>query len=156
MVASVVLAVVTAVSSDPCAGQGTSMLVNTKERVLLLCDESRARARHPIALGRGGVDKRREGDGRVPLGKYAIGEPRPSSSFHLFIPVDYPTAEQRRQGYTGGAIGVHGPARVAQGPFSTSIDWTLGCIAVGTDGEIKAIARWVKDRSVKRITIVER
>jgi hypothetical protein len=36
---------------------------------------------------------------------------------------------------------------------NTSTDWTLGCIAVGSDAEIDAIAAWVNGRRVKRIII---
>jgi murein L,D-transpeptidase YafK len=156
MMIAALVATLATTQGDPCAGQGTAVVVDTAQRALLLCDEGRVKASHAVALGSGGVDKRVEGDAKVPLGTYPLGKPRASSSFNLFIPVGYPTAEQRRQGYTGSAIGVHGPARLAQGASSTAVDWTLGCIAVGTDDEIEAIARWVNTRRVKRITILPR
>jgi murein L,D-transpeptidase YafK len=107
----------------------------------------------PVALGSGGLDKRWEGDGKVPLGSYPLGAPRASKAFHLFIPVGFPTPSQRRQGLSGGAIGVHGPSRAHHGPLSTGMDWTLGCIAVGTDHEIERVARWVKESGAQRIII---
>jgi hypothetical protein len=36
------------------------------------------------------------------------------------------------------------------------MDWTLGCIAVGTDAEIERVARWVKESKARRIIIEER
>ena len=137
-----------------CPAGGSVVLVETGQRRLWTCEEGRATGEYAVALGSGGVDKRREGDARVPLGTYPLGPPRASSRFHLFIPVGYPTAAQRREGYTGSAIGVHGPSRYAQGAVSTMVDWTLGCIAVGTDAEIETIARWVERRRPARITIV--
>ncbi len=107
----------------------------------------------PVALGSGGIDKRKQGDAKLPLGEYGLGEPRPSRKFHTFIPVGYPTAAQVRQGYTGGDVGVHGPPRLAHGPLTTAIDWTLGCVAVGTDDEIDRIARWVRTKKVNRVVI---
>jgi murein L,D-transpeptidase YafK len=95
-------------------------------------------------------------DAKVPLGDYALGTARASSQFHKFIPVGYPTAEQRRRGYTGSAIGVHGPARDWEkmpASVNTSTDWTLGCIAVGSDEEIRRIVDWVNGNRVNRIVI---
>ena len=140
-------------AADPCEGRGTAILVKAEQRRLSLCEEGRRSAVHRVALGQGGFDKRREGDAKLPLGEYALGAAIPSKAYHLFLPVGYPTQRQRRAGYTGGAIGVHGPARGYEGPLSTTVDWTLGCIAVGTDEEIEGIARWVKAKRVQRIVI---
>lgn len=147
------LLLVAATAQEPCAGKGTLLYLRTQERTLYVCERDRVRAAHRVALGRGGVGKRSEGDERVPVGSYSLGRPRASSRFHLFLPVGYPTAAQRQQGYTGGAVGVHGPHRLAQGAFSTLVDWTLGCIAVGTDEEIASIAAWVAEHDVRRILI---
>ena len=108
-----------------------------------------------VALARGGVDKRREGDERTPLGTYRLDRPSRSADFHRFIHVRYPTAEQRRAGYTGSAIGVHGPSRAARRfrRMSTLVDWTAGCIAVGTDADIDAVARFVRTNRVRTIVL---
>ena len=140
---------------EPCAGKGTALYVDATQRMLWLCESGKAKESIPVALGRGGLDKRMEGDARVPLGEYTLGSPVPSKAYHLFIPVGYPTASQRRQGFTGGAIGVHGPKRAYGGPSSTSIDWTLGCIAVGTDDDIGRVADWVKATKARRIVITK-
>jgi murein L,D-transpeptidase YafK len=149
--AAFVLATMT--SPAPCADIGTALYVDATQRVLWLCESGKAVEAIPVALGRGGVDKRVEGDAKVPLGEYTLGSPVPSKAYHLFIPVGYPTPGQRRKGFTGGAIGVHGPHRGILGPDSITIDWTLGCIAVGTDAEIGRVADWLKTTKARRIII---
>lgn len=140
---------------EPCADKGTALYVDATQRMLWLCESGSAREAMPVALGRGGLDKRVEGDAKVPLGEYPLGSPRPSKAYHRFIPVGYPTPGQRRRGFTGGAIGVHGPPRAYNGPESTNIDWTLGCIAVGTDAEIERLAGWLRTTRARRIIIAE-
>jgi murein L,D-transpeptidase YafK len=99
-----------------------------------------------VALGRGGLDKRRRGDARTPLGTYAFGEPRRSPRFGTFIPIDYPTPEQVARGFTGGGLGVHGPPRGWKDPVAARVlDWTTGCIATGTDQDVERIARFVRE-----------
>jgi murein L,D-transpeptidase YafK len=150
------MALALTVSLAPCSGKGTAVYVDATERRLWLCKSGAPVMSMPVALGRGGLDKRWEGDGKVPLGAYPLGAPRASKAFHLFIPVGFPTPIQRRQGFNGGAIGIHGPSRAHSGPLSTGMDWTLGCIAVGTDDEIDRVARWVKESKARRIIIEER
>ena len=145
----------TAVPPAPCADKGTALYVDATQRTLWLCESGTAVAEMPVALGRGGLDKRVAGDAKVPLGEYPLGAPRASQAFHLFIPVGYPTASQRQKGFSGGAIGVHGPPRAYGGPVSTEIDWTLGCIAVGTDDEIGRVASWLEATKARRIIIAE-
>jgi hypothetical protein len=67
--------------------------------------------------------------------------------------VGYPTSKQRRAGYTGGAVGVHGPPRCCRDASSTDTDWTLGCMAVGTDAEIEEVAAWTRAKRVAYILI---
>ena len=133
-------------ASNPCVNKGTSIVVHTYMHRLFLCEKNKLVSRHNVAIGRGGIDKRKEGDLKTPIGTYSLGLPRMSNDFYLFISVGYPTAEQRKLGYTGGAIGIHGPYfRFLQlwGAFNTLVDWTQGCIAVGTDAEIDQISSWL-------------
>ncbi len=134
------------VSRASCPPSGDFVAVFTRKRELWLCREGVETARIPIALGRGGNGKRRLGDGRTPLGAYAIGSPRPSTQYGTFIPIDYPTPEQARNGQTGQALGIHGPPRGQSEPEypATAVDWTLGCIATGTDGAVEAVAAFVR------------
>ena len=106
-------------------------------------------AEYRVALGRGGTGKHVQGDEKTPLGTYALGAPRPSSRFGTFIPVAYPTPEQQLQGFTGGDVGIHGPDRRFRwvGRATAWFDWTAGCIALGTDEEVLAVAAWMRGRA---------
>jgi hypothetical protein len=139
-----------------CPGVGSVVVVDTATRVLCLCRDGQETGRFRVALGRGGLGKRLELDGKTPLGRYPLGTAIPSSRFHLFLPVGYPTPEQRARGYSGGAIGIHGPHVVFAwlGHWTTWPDWTQGCIAVGTQGEIEQIARWVASRRGVEIRVL--
>jgi hypothetical protein len=131
-----------------CPDTGNVVAVITRKRELWLCRDGAVAARFEVSLGQGGLDKRKKGDRRTPLGTYALGTPRPSGKFGLFIPIAYPTPEQAAQGQTGGDVGIHGPPRKLPEPAypSTAYDWTLGCVATGTDSEIQAIADFVRER----------
>ncbi|ACL66993.1 ErfK/YbiS/YcfS/YnhG family protein [Anaeromyxobacter dehalogenans 2CP-1] len=124
------------------------ILVDTAEHRLALCEAGAAAAVFPVALGSAGTEKRAEGDRRTPLGAYALGTPRPSAGFGTFIPIGYPTAEQRRAGRTGSNVGIHGPARAMRwaGRLNTWADWTAGCVALGSDREVAAVAAFVERR----------
>ncbi len=102
-----------------------------------------------------GVGKRCVGDKKTPLGEYELGQPKQSGKFRFFIPIKYPNAEQSSKGYTGGNIGIHGPHRGSPwlGKDSAKVDWTHGCIAVGTDEDIIEVAQWVQDQGVKKVII---
>jgi hypothetical protein len=132
----------------PCPEKGDVVAVIALRHELWLCHEGTAVAKFQVALGRGGIDKRRRGDGRTPLGTYAFGRPRPSSQFGIFIPFDYPTRDQVAQGFTGSEVGIHGPPRGLTEPEYplTAVDWTRGCIATAMDADIGLIADFVRAR----------
>jgi murein L,D-transpeptidase YafK len=141
--------------NQPCALYGTALVVETASHKLRLCSGNKAYREFAIAIGRGGTGKRLEGDNKTPLGEYALGLPRPSERFGLFVPVSYPTKSERAQGFTGGDIGVHGPPRYFRwlGTLTTWVDWTRGCIAVGSDDAISEVARWMDEQKVEKIII---
>lgn len=143
-------------AADPCAGKGTLVLVRTEDHHLHLCENNVSTKQYSVALGTGGVGKRREGDAKTPLGTYSLGAPRASAAgFGTFIPIGYPTPEQRKAGYTGGAVGIHAPPRGWEwaGPLAVGSDWTLGCVAVESDLVIGAIARWVRAQAAPAIHV---
>ncbi len=72
--------------------------------------------------------KTRQGDGMSPEGFYFItpGQLNPNSTFHLSFNIGYPNRYDREQGYTGGAIMVHGNCV------------SIGCYAM-TDEKIEEI-----------------
>lgn len=138
-----------------CPARGTVVLVSTGEHRLLLCDGGREAKAFKVALGSGGTGKRVAGDKKTPIGTYALVAARPSKQFGTFIPIAYPTADQRARGFTGADVGVHGPKRWFRwaGSANVAFDWTLGCIAVATDAEIEEIAKWLHEKHVSSITV---
>lgn len=105
-----------------------------------------------VALGAGGLaPKVRQGDERVPEGRYVIAGRNPRSAFHLSLLISYPTPAQvaaaRAIGIDpGGDIMIHGlpNGRAAIGAAHRRTDWTAGCIAV-TNDEIEWLWRAVPD-----------
>ena len=61
-------------------------------------------------------------------------------------------------GFTGGAIGIHGPPRgwatLAELAMLVAQDWTAGCIALATDADIEAVAAWVRKEEVRDVRLV--
>jgi hypothetical protein len=143
--------------SSSCAPRETAVVIDTRAHLLHLCDAGRVDRTFTVALGSRGVGKQREGDNKTPLGRYGLGAPRASKSFHIFVPVGYPTPAQARLGFTGGAIGIHGPPRgtatLAELAMLVAQDWTAGCIAVASDAEIEAIAAWLRKQGVKDVRL---
>lgn len=131
------------------------LFVDTSSHVLATCEDGRATSTFSIRLGRNGTGKTREGDGKTPLGTYGLGDPRASAQYGIFVPIHYPTPEQRRAGYTGGAIGVHGPDRRLRwaGALVNLFDTTDGCVGIATDDEMSRIATWVRARKVQTIVV---
>jgi hypothetical protein len=152
-------------AGEPAAGGGggacrageTGVVVDTAAHRLHLCARGEVEHTYVVSLGTGGVGKRRQGDNRTPIGLYALGAPRASRSFHVFVPVAYPTPEQARLGFTGSAIGIHGPPRgvggLARMAMLVRADWTAGCIAVATDDEIDEVAAWVRRHRVAGVRL---
>jgi hypothetical protein len=141
-----------------CQPDETAIVIDTPAHRLHLCRAGAREQSFVVALGMSGVDKRRVGDNRTPLGSYPLGAPRASRWFHRFIPVAYPTAAQLRAGYSGSAIGIHGPPRgletVARLAMLVAHDWTAGCIAVATDAEIERVGAWVEAHQVRTVRLV--
>src|SRR5512137_1319391 len=137
-----------ATAVDLCPREGEVVAVITRKREVWLCSGGAPVVRIPVALGQQGLDKRRKGDARTPVGTYALREPRPSGQYGTFIPIDYPTRAQAAQGLSGGTVGIHGPPRGKAEPDypTTAVDWTLGCVATGTDEDIEVIAEFVRQR----------
>ena len=133
---------------SPCANRVAELFVVTSEHSMWLCENGQSRAHYRVALGSGGVGKHAQGDRKTPLGTYLLGQPRPSPRFGKFIPVEYPTAEQRSQGFTGNDVGIHGPDRRFRwaGRANTWFDWTAGCLGLGNDEELEKVASWVTEK----------
>lgn len=139
-----------------CPASRAVLQVDSRARVLSLCRDGVEEGAVRVALGRSGLDKRSEGDGRTPRGQYLLAPARPSARYHLFLGIDYPTRAQAEQGYTGSAVGVHGPhsAFAWLGHATAWPDWTRGCIAVGSRTDIERIARWVQANAARQIIVL--
>lgn len=144
-----------AVAAPLCTASDARVVVDLGRHTLALCEKAEAVATFSVRLGRGGIGKMKEGDGKTPVGVYPLGEPRPSTRYGTFIPIGYPTDEQRKQGYTGSAVGVHGPARWVKwlGSLVNTFDSSDGCVGVARDSEIDTIARWVSADGVRIIEL---
>ncbi|MFH0902541.1 MAG: L,D-transpeptidase family protein [Pseudomonadota bacterium] len=138
---------------ESCPSEGVSIVVATEARQMMLCEAGVAVREYRVSLGRKGTGKTRQGDLKTPLGTYDLGQPRLSRRFGIFIPVGYPTEEQKRHGYSGSDIGIHGPDRRLRfaGRLNGWIDWTRGCIAVTTDSAMAEIADWVRQKEARQV-----
>ena len=131
------------------------LFVDTTNHLLATCEAGRTTKTFSVRLGRNGTGKERQGDRKTPLGAYGLGAPRASVAYGTFVPVEYPTPEQRRAGLTGSAIGVHGPDRKLRwaGALVNLFDTTDGCIGIATDDEMGQIAAWVRAKQVQTIVV---
>ena len=142
-------------AAGPCAAPDARIVVDTGAHRLALCDRDKETAAFGVRIGSGGVGKSKEGDDKTPLGIYPLGAPRQSPQYGTFIPIGYPTLEQKKRGFTGGSIGVHGPDRRVRwmGGLVNTFDTTSGCVGIATDGEMNKIAAWVKSASARTIEL---
>lgn len=74
------------------------------------------RSDHYVSIGKNGMGKEREGDGRTPVGVYFVSgflhdERLPELYGAGAFPIDYPNPWDRRQGRTGYGIWIHGVPR---------------------------------------------
>lgn len=131
------------------------VVVDTAQHALALCEDGRATASFAVRIGKHGTGKTKEGDGKTPLGRYALGGGRASTKYGSFLPIGYPTAEQRAQGFTGGDVGVHGPDRRVRwlGPLVNAFDTTDGCVGLATDEETTRVATWVREHHASSIVL---
>jgi murein L,D-transpeptidase YafK len=129
-----------------CPSLDPTVVVSVAEHELRLCENGYPVASFPVSIGHKGAGKHDAHDGKTPLGAYALGTPRPSAKFGTFIPIGYPTDEQRRAGYRGSDVGIHGPRRGLRwlGRLNTWLDWTQGCVALADDESLARVVAWMK------------
>jgi L,D-peptidoglycan transpeptidase YkuD (ErfK/YbiS/YcfS/YnhG family) len=138
-----------------CLPDRAEVLVDTQSRKLALCENGVNHGQYTVRLGFHGVGKSREGDSKTPLGTYSLGRARNSIEHGQFALIGYPTEAQKAQGYTGSAVGIHGPKRDARwlGVLVNVFNTTDGCVGLATDAEMKAVALWLTDHHVREIRI---
>lgn len=142
-------------AAGSCGAPDARIVVDTAAHRLALCDRDKETATFGVRIGSGGVGKSREGDDKTPLGVYPLGAPRSSQQYGTFIPIGYPTPEQKKRGFTGGSIGVHGPDRRVRwmGSLVNTFDSTSGCVGLASDAEMQKIAAWVRASSARTIEL---
>lgn len=151
MVGSGATAMLAACSSDPVfrkynGPEVTRIQVQKADRKMYLLHGTKLLKTYDVELGfapRG--DKKVEGDGKTPEGRYFIDRRNPQSSFHLSLGISYPNAQDRAEARAlgkspGGDIFIHGRAD-RFGPKGP--DWTAGCISVN-NREIEDIYAMVR------------
>jgi murein L,D-transpeptidase YafK len=144
-----------ALADEPCHLKVPHVVVFPDQKKLWLCDGASPVKSFDVSLGFHGSGKKARGDKKTPVGIYALEQPRSSKKYGRFIPIGYPTPDQRRAGYTGDSVGVHGPRRWLRwlGRANNWINTTAGCVAVASDKEIDEIVRWVKTKNARTIDI---
>ena len=85
-----------------------------------------------ISVGKSGINKRLEGDGRTPLGTYYITSVREKKTLPEFygagaLPINYPNAFDVQRGRTGSGIWLHGspPQQYVRAPLASN-----GCVVL--------------------------
>jgi murein L,D-transpeptidase YafK len=114
-----------------------------------------------VSIGPGGAGvKRQEGDKVTPVGRYHVVS-RVRSTYHVFLRLDYPNADDRarfkhlqatgalpKDATIGGDVGIHGaPPQAVWKATHKEVDWTLGCVALD-DAEVDELAQLVKDGAI--------
>lgn len=133
---------------EPLCGNRDKVIVySPKHETLVACTAGQIAWTAKAAIGSNGLGKKKEGDRKTPAGTYWLGYPRKSNLFGIFIPVGYPNKEELKLGYTGYAIGIHGPMRIFTCLPKKGLEknWTAGCLAVARDEQILNISNWVLD-----------
>lgn len=101
-----------------------------------------------ISVGKAGIDKRVEGDGKTPLGAYYITSVRDKKTLPDFygagaLPLNYPNAVDVRQGRTGSGIWLHGspPQQYVRAPLASD-----GCVVL-SNPDMERLLTLVSPRS---------
>lgn len=138
-------------------GPADKILIEKKERRLMLISKGRVLKTYKIALGGNpNGPKERQGDNKTPEGTYVIDSRNRDSRYHLSLHISYPNEKDKKRAKQlgaspGGDIMIHGIKNGFSwvGDLHAEVDWTKGCIAV-TDEEIEEI-----DKLAPNGTIVE-
>lgn len=131
--------------------QVTRILILKSARQLLLLNNDKVLKSYDIDLGFAPIgDKKIQGDGKTPEGRYYIDRLNPNSKFHLSLGISYPdtrdVAEARKLGEEpGGDIFIHGGPTLYRD--RNRKDWTWGCISV-SNREIETIYAMVQVRTI--------
>lgn len=120
---------------------------------LSICVKNKPIQSFSASHGSKGIGKKKKGDRKTPVGLYTIQKPRKSSSvWRTFIYIDYPTKDQKKKGFTGSAVGLHGPYKFF--PYlNDRVNFGAGCIIVSKNSDIDAIEKHVLSLNINHIYI---
>lgn len=148
------------------------ILVDTVARTLSVFKGQLLERVYPrVALGRrGAANNRQRGDGVTPIGEFRVAWINRSSTFDIFIGLNFPNEEHTERAYQrhlididtyyalrtalskgdlppqdtplGGNIGIHGLG-AGDSSVHQTFDWTKGCVAL-TNEEIEQLAEWIE------------
>lgn len=140
-------------------GQRHAVVVELDRSRLYLFEQADGRTRlvadYYAGAGKNGAEKRVEGDKKTPIGVYRVsghidGSQLPDLYGAGALPIDYPNAWDRLQGYTGSGIWLHGVPwdTYARSPLSSD-----GCVTMA-NADFLALRSRVGDSDVP--VIIER
>ncbi len=132
----------------PANAHATRIAIDKDAHTATLYDGEKILKVYKVALGTPGP-KVAEYDGKTPDGNYFIQSVEPQSTYHMTLPLNYPTVGDmveaaQHNAHAGGIISLHGVKNGWSwlGRAHRLLDWTDGSIAV-TNVEIEEIVRAV-------------
>ena len=129
------------------------ILVDKNRLTLHLLSKKRLVKTYGIALGLYAPQGTKEcvGDRKTPEGRYKIDLKNPESKYHRSLRIDYPRRRDRLRAadlgcHPGGQIYIHGlPNDPEMRRLAKIMNyWTKGCVATGTNKEIREIYKMVR------------
>jgi murein L,D-transpeptidase YafK len=137
-------------SPTPPGVKADRIVITKSKHRLLVMDGQTVMASYRVALGKNSGPKTRQGDKKTPEGTYHNCFVKHQSTFYKAIYITYPNPAERRQGYTGGAVEIHGlpalPYHLEKylGPWIILLGWTDGCVMLTNEDmdEILKVARF--------------
>ena len=130
--------------TGPLTGPVDHIVIHKSARRMTAFRDGQVLKTYPIALGFAPEgDKRQQGDGKTPEGRFTIDRVNPGSAYHLSLGLDYPRPQDRARAAAlgvdpGGDIFIHGQPNTRPDGETLPGDWTAGCIAI-SDSDIREL-----------------
>ncbi|WP_207102503.1 L,D-transpeptidase family protein [Paracoccus shandongensis] len=130
--------------ATPLTGPVDHIVIQKSARRMTAFRDGQVLKTYPIALGFApDGDKRQQGDGKTPEGRFTIDRVNPKSAYHLSLGLDYPRPQDRARAAAlgvdpGGDIFIHGQPNERPDGETLPGDWTAGCIAI-SDSDIREL-----------------
>lgn len=111
-----------------------NIVVNKSGKRLLLMDGQKIIKSYLVALGKNKGPKTKQGDKKTPEGTYKNCFLKRPTTFHKAIYITYPNPEDRKKGYSGGDVEIHGLPHLDYGMeryfgyWIILFGWSEGCV----------------------------